>query len=295
MKKFMGLIFSVVIVSSSISGSALAAALVPKVTVDQKAVAFPDAKPYVESNRVLIPVRFVSQALGAKVDYKNKTVLISQDGKSISMKVNSAIVTRDQDKLLLDVPARVQKNRVYVPLRFVSEALGAQVDWNKAKLLVAISTGAAIADPADPDQPEQKPEESKSVFKPFEWDYKTDLGKALFKNNVKYANGQVTFTVPEGTEASYLSVQSGLVKLQPGQKYTYKAGDVGSVTFAKIYAKEDYIESYGLLLNTKDEFLRHQFDDVTNDLIVDHGFVKNHKMYSTAGTLTQVIAAAQSL
>jgi hypothetical protein len=291
MKKFMGLIFSVVIVSSSISGSALAAASVPKVTVDQKAVAFPDAKPYVESNRVLIPVRFVSQALGAKVDYKNKTVLITKDGKNISMKVNSAIVTRDQDKLLLDVPARVQNNRVYVPLRFVSEALSAQVDWNKAKLLVAISTGVAT----NPEQPEQQPEESKAFYKPFAWDEKkTDLGKALFKNNVKYANGKVTFTVPEGAEASYDNDKSNGDKLKPGQRYTYDAG-LGSISFSKIYAKDDYIEGYTIFLDTKHDSLANQFTNLSSDVVVKHSFVKNGKAVGTAGTLTEVIAAAQSL
>ncbi|MCC3378020.1 copper amine oxidase N-terminal domain-containing protein [Paenibacillus farraposensis] len=290
MKKFMGLIFSVVIVSSSISGSALAASPVPKVTVDQKAVAFPDAKPYVESNRVLIPVRFVSQALGAKVDYKNKTVLISQDGKSISMKVNSAIVTRDQDKLLLDVPARVQKNRVYVPLRFVSEALGAQVDWNKAKLLVAISTGTGAA---DPEQPEKKPEESKTFFKPFEWEEKTGLAKSLFKNNIRVNAGTVTFTVPADATASFYG-DGKTVKLSPGKEYSYPLG-LGSISFSRIYAAENYIEAYSVFLDTKHPTLHGQFDDVTGDAVVDHTLIKNEKMVGTAGTLGEVIAAAKSL
>lgn len=293
MKKFMGLIFSVVIVSTSIPGLALAAAPVPKVTVDQKAVAFPDAKPYVESNRVLIPVRFVSQALGAKVDYKNKTVLITKDGKNISMKVNSAIVTRDQDKLLLDVPARVQKNRVYVPLRFVSEALSAQVDWNKAKLLVAISTGTGAADPTDPEQPEKKPEESKAFFKPFEWEEKTGLAKSLFKNNIRINAGTVTFTVPADAAASFYG-DGKTVKLSPGKEYSYPLGS-GSISFSRIYAAENYIEAYSVFLDTKHSTLHGQFDNVTGDAVVDHTLIKSGKMVGTAGTLGEVIAAAKSL
>ncbi|WP_258298197.1 copper amine oxidase N-terminal domain-containing protein [Paenibacillus peoriae] len=290
MKKTLLTLLTLMLVLGAVgTASASAAAKSVAVTVNGKAVVFPDGKSVMEGDRVLIPVRFVSEALGAKVDYKNRTVLIKQDGKSISMKVNSAIVSRDQDKLLLDVPARIKNSRVYVPLRFVSEALGAQVDWSKAKMLVAITTGTAPTK-----EPEKKPEETKKVFKSFEWGQKTELGKALFKNNVKYMNGQVTFTVPEGSEASYLSAQTGLMKLKPGQKYTYSSGN-GSISFSKIYAKENDVESYGLSLDTKSEYLSHQFDDVTNDLVVDHIIIKNGKMHSTAGRLSEVVAAAQSL
>ncbi|WP_336078722.1 copper amine oxidase N-terminal domain-containing protein [Paenibacillus sp. 203] len=291
MKKSLLTLLTIILVLGSVGTAAEAAAVKSvAVTVNGKAVVFPDGKPVMEDDRVLIPVRFVSEALGAKVDYKNKTVLISQDGRKISMKVNSAIVTRDQDKLLLDVPARVQKNRVYVPLRFVSEALGAQVDWSKAKMLVAITTGAA---PTDPKEPEEKPEQPKAFFKPFAWEEKTELGKALFKNNVKYANGQVTFTVPYASNATYQGNQK-VTKLTPGQSYTFPGG-TGSISFSKIYASEDRIENYSLYLDTKHDSLAKQFDSVTNDIVVKHSFVKNGQAVGTAGTLTEVILLAQSL
>ncbi|MCC3378776.1 copper amine oxidase N-terminal domain-containing protein [Paenibacillus farraposensis] len=296
-KKFM-MIFALILIVSSLGQVVSAAGKEVTVTVDSKKVNFPDGKPIMEENRVLIPVRFVSEALGAKVDYKNQTVLIKQSEKNISMKVNTSIVTTGDKKILLDVPARLQKGRVYVPLRFVSEALGAQVDWNSKKFLVTITTASATTKPADPKDPEQKPEEKqeqpKMVFKPFAWEEKTDLGKALFKNNMKYSNGQVTFTVPEGAEASYLSLQAGMVKLKQGQKYTYSAG-VGSITFGKIYAKDDLIEGYTVFLDTKDESLGKQFINLTDDVVVYHGFVKKHKSVETAGTLKEAIAAAQSL
>ncbi|WP_258297750.1 copper amine oxidase N-terminal domain-containing protein [Paenibacillus peoriae] len=304
-KKFM-MMFAMILIVSSLGQVASAASKEVTVTVDAKKVNFPDGKPLLEGSRVLIPVRYVSEALGAKVDYKNRTVLIKQSDKNISMKVNTSIVTSGEKRIFLDVPARLQKGRVYVPLRFVSEALGAQVDWNSKKYLVTITTAGANVTPADPKDPEQKPEEkpeqkpeqqptNTTGNKPFEWDTKkSELGKELFKNNVKYANGKVTFTVPTGSSAQFLSIQSGLVNLQPGKQYTYSEGK-GSVTFAKIYAKEDYVESYTVLLDKNDASLKGKYKNLENDVIVAHDFVKNHKAVSTVGTLSEVIKAAVAL
>lgn len=297
--------FALILIVSSLGQVVSAAGKEVTVTVDSKKVNFPDGKPVMEESRVLIPVRFVSEALGAKVDYKNRTVLIKQSEKNISMKVNTSIVTTGDKKIFLDVPARLQKGRVYVPLRFVSEALGAQVDWNSKKFLVTITTANATTKPADPKDPEQKPEEKPEQpeqqpttvngNKPFEWDTKkTDLGKDLFKNNIRYSNGKVTFTVPDGSEAQFLSIQSGLVNLKAGKQYTYSVGK-GNINFARIYGKEDYVESYTVLLDKNDETLEGKYKNLENDVIVAHDFVKNNKTVSTVGTLSEVVKSAQSL
>ncbi|MBE3650792.1 copper amine oxidase N-terminal domain-containing protein [Paenibacillus polymyxa] len=306
MKKKFLMMFAMILIVSSLGQVASAAGKEVTVTVDAKKVNFPDGKPLLEESRVLIPVRFVSEALGAKVDYKNRTVLIKQSAKSISMKVNTSIVTSGDKRIFLDVPARLQKGRVYVPLRFVSEALGANVDWNSKKYLVTITTVGAITTPVDPKQPEVKPEEKPDEKaeeqtttvngnKPFEWDTKkTDLGKDLFKNNIRYSNGKVTFTVPDGAEAQFLSIQSGLINLKAGKQYTYSVGK-GSINFARIYGKEDYVESYTLLLDKNEDSLKGQFKNLENDVIVAHDFVKNNKSVSTVGKLSDVVKSAQSL
>ncbi|MCP3746671.1 copper amine oxidase N-terminal domain-containing protein [Paenibacillus sp. A3M_27_13] len=310
MKKNIMLLIAMILIVSSLGQVASAASKEVTVTVDAKKVNFPDGKPLLEESRVLIPVRFVSEALGAKVDYKNRTVLIKQSAKNISMKVNTSIVTSGDKRIFLDVPARLQKGRVYVPLRFVSEALGAQVDWNSKKYLVTITTAGAVTTPVDPKDPEVKPEENpeekpdeKTVEqpttttgnKPFEWDTKkSDLGQDLFKNNIKYSNGKVTFTVPAGSEAQFLSIQNGLVNLKAGKQYTYPEGK-GSINFARIYGKEDYIESYTLLLDKNEDSLKGQYKNLKNDVIVAHDFVRNQKSVSTVGTLSEVVKMAQSL
>lgn len=242
---------SAALVAALLSGHAAvqasaASAPAVKVTVDAKSVSFPDAKPYTESSRVLIPVRFVSQALGGTVDYKNNTVSIKQDGKTVSMKVNGTKVFVSGKTVTLDVPVRVKQNRTYVPLRFVSEALGASVDWNQAQRLVSITTESGTAAPA-PTVPD--------ADDAFDWKpgY-TDLAKLLFKGNVKAANGTLTVTIPEGTRAVYYSPKLKKTILTPGKQYAYpiRKGE-GSILINKIYSGKSESEGYSIFLDGEAE------------------------------------------
>lgn len=202
------------------------AATTIKVTVNSSAVAFPDQKPYLDNNRVLIPARFVSVALGGSVDYKNKVVTIKkQDGTNITMKINSAKVTVGGKTVTLDVPAKVVKGRTVVPLRFVSEALGASVDWNQTKSLVSITTGTTTT-PTKPTTPTT--ESGNFKFDPGF----TDLAKWLFVNNMKENDGKVTFTVPSGVVAYHNSTKLKRTDLTTGKEYTYSVGkDAGTLLF----------------------------------------------------------------
>ncbi|WP_080837162.1 copper amine oxidase N-terminal domain-containing protein [Cohnella massiliensis] len=101
------------------------------VLLDGKRLAFPDVWPQADANqRVLVPIRVVSENLGAKVDYANNKITISQDGKTIVLIIGSKTATVDGKAVTFDSAAVVKNNRTLVPLRFVSEALGQSVEWN---------------------------------------------------------------------------------------------------------------------------------------------------------------------
>lgn len=105
------------------------------VYVDGNLVHFPDQQPYIDqNNRTLVPVRFVSEALGAEVDWKGQKqeVDINHEAKDKQVllwvgkhdyTVNGVTARMDTQAVLTD------QARVMVPLRFVSEALGADVRW----------------------------------------------------------------------------------------------------------------------------------------------------------------------
>jgi plastocyanin len=87
-------------------------------------------------NRTFVPVRFVSQALGASIDWDpvNQQVIISWSGNRILLPIsaNEAAIERADgtiNKVTLDAAAIIVNDRTMVPLRFVSEVLGAEVVW----------------------------------------------------------------------------------------------------------------------------------------------------------------------
>lgn len=119
------------------------------VLVNGKAVNFPDQKPFIDDNvgRTYVPLRFVSEALGAAVTWDTATqeAVVSRNGTWVYMPVNSSEARVDtvnpqfKQKLdeppnivktvSLDAPALLVNDRTMVPLRFISEALGAKVEW----------------------------------------------------------------------------------------------------------------------------------------------------------------------
>lgn len=113
-----------------------------QIQLNNKTVNFPDAKPYVdENNRTMVPVRFIAEGMGARVEWFSvtNTVVILMNGRDIRLQVgeDKAIVNGVPSQL--DTKSVMKNDRTYVPLRFVSENLGAKVDWNEATSTVLIS------------------------------------------------------------------------------------------------------------------------------------------------------------
>lgn len=271
------------------------------VKVDGKTVKFPDAKPYYEGNRVMIPVRFVSESLGAKVSYKKvndgrrvkRVVVIQLDGKNIEMEVNSSAVLVNQKIVKLDVPARLQNERVFVPIRFISEGLGADVKWSQADRLVSVSTNKNTP-PTDATTKPDGGNVDNNMYGDFQFKTGfTDLAKSLFVNNAKVSNGKLTFTVPKGAKATYWTKDMASTKLESGKNYTYALGaNKGSITITLVYAGKNEQESYTLFLDSKETTdLSSKFGSITNDAIV----AMSTKNGVGANTLTKVITEAKEL
>jgi len=87
---------------------------------------------YIKNDYTLVPLRAVSEAFGANVswDQSLKKVSISLAGKDISAVVGSDTVIAGNKSILIETPPEINNNRVFVPLRVVSEALGKKVYYN---------------------------------------------------------------------------------------------------------------------------------------------------------------------
>lgn len=118
--------------------------------------------------RTLVPIRFVSESLGANVDWDKNTeeAIIKTSEKEIRLKVNSTEVTVDGIKQNIPYDAKTKLmattssdgSRTMVPLRFVSEVLGAQVDWIDETFTADIKSESQKPQPNPEPKPEPKPE-----------------------------------------------------------------------------------------------------------------------------------------
>ncbi|MGD0855350.1 MAG: copper amine oxidase N-terminal domain-containing protein [Dehalococcoidia bacterium] len=116
------------------------------VTVNGSLVSFPDQQPYLDSdsNRVFVPLRFVSQALGCQVYWQRdamNTATVTRAAHVIEMAIGSAQPTVDGQAVTIDAPAVIANGRTMVPLRFISEAFGDQVNWDSSSKTVSITDG----------------------------------------------------------------------------------------------------------------------------------------------------------
>ena len=137
--------------------SAPAAAQAVRVIVDGSAIAF-DQPPVTIGGRVLIPLRGVFERLGAFVQWNpaTNTVLATRGGSQIQLTIGSRAAFVNGRQVRLDVPPMVVGGRTLVPLRFVSEAMGASVDWEPSTRTVFITSGGA-AQPGTPTPPVVQP------------------------------------------------------------------------------------------------------------------------------------------
>ena len=103
-----------------------------KVRVNGKLVDFEDQFPIIDDGRTLIPVRAVSEILGANVDWNSDwyQAEITLKGREIIVPLYSDIAYIDGTEHELDVPAQLINDRTMVPLRFIAEALDVDIDWD---------------------------------------------------------------------------------------------------------------------------------------------------------------------
>ncbi len=101
-----------------------------------------DTPPIERAGRVFVPLRGVFEKLGASVVYDNGIINATGSGRTIQLKIGSTTATVSGTNQQLDVAPFLVGPRTYVPLRFVSQALGATVDWNNNTQTVTIVSGA---------------------------------------------------------------------------------------------------------------------------------------------------------
>ena len=93
-----------------------------------------DAAPLISQNRTMVPLRFIAEAFGANVSWAQdtKTVTIVIDGKVLTMRINQELEDFGAAPI-------ISNGRTMVPIRYISEELGANVIWVPSTKTVAIA------------------------------------------------------------------------------------------------------------------------------------------------------------
>lgn len=122
-----------------------------RVFIDGQPVGF-DVPPSAVQGRVLVPLRGIFERLGATVDYDTTSqhIVAIRGGQTVELTVGSRQARVDTMPTLLDVPAFTINGRTMVPLRFVSESLGADVQWVAANQTILINSASGAPTAAAP-------------------------------------------------------------------------------------------------------------------------------------------------
>ncbi len=100
----------------------------------------------VKNDRIHIPLRLVSENLGADVNWKGDTkeVEILNQGKKIVFYIDSKEYRIDDMVYTIDSPTFILDDTAYVPARALANAMDAKLEWNEKEFYCAINNGHEI-------------------------------------------------------------------------------------------------------------------------------------------------------
>lgn len=116
-----------------------------QITIDGVTIAS-DVKSEVKNNRTMVPLRVISENLGANVNWSDSQVTLTKNDMKVILKFNSNKVVKNGKTELLDVRPYVKNNRTFVPMRFIAETFGSNVNYKNG--IVTVDTKPFVIDGA---------------------------------------------------------------------------------------------------------------------------------------------------
>ncbi len=97
--------------------------------------------PYIKDDRTMVPLRFLTESLGATVGYNDQTrgITVTLGATVMELTVGEKAYLLNGEAFEMDCAAEISEDRTFVPVRFVSEALGRAVKWLPEERMVVIT------------------------------------------------------------------------------------------------------------------------------------------------------------
>lgn len=183
-----------------------------------------DTDPIIINNRTMLPMRAIFEKLGAKVSWHEevKTVTGYRRYKDVSdmfikLKIGDDTAYRNGKGFSLDSPPVIKNSRTLVPVRFIAESFGVEVDWDDENRTVLLDYDVdKIKDPElvdDVSYISQKLDYGVNLMIPEYWDKSSDSNKFGYQdegNNIQMFVDIVEFeeskTLDQFTEESKSSI-----------------------------------------------------------------------------------------
>lgn len=149
--------------------------------------------PVIRDDRTLLPIRAAAEAMGASVAWEEETqtTVLAKDDTIILLTIGSNIAYLNEEKQTLDTQSIILNDRTMLPVRFIAENFGYDVEWNGAAQIITITkTNAAQDDTAANKATDTSKEEnmSKSIVVYFS---RTGTTKPFAENIAKITNSDI--------------------------------------------------------------------------------------------------------
>lgn len=160
--------------------------------------------PLMQDGRTLAPMRAFFESLGASVDWEpeTQTAIGTRGDITVRIPIGSTRPTINRRIETIDVAAQIIDGRTYIPLRFVGEAFGDDVQWDAATRSITITR----VEPTDVDteeRDEQKSVESLSIWIEADREVVSEGGGQTVTVNVTVADNQGYLV--EGAHVSFFA------------------------------------------------------------------------------------------
>ena len=101
-----------------------------------------DVPSVIVSGRTMVPLRAIFEAIGAEVQWNGitRTVTASKGQTVIDLQIGSKTARKNGFDVELEAAPFISSSRTMVPVRFISEAFGAEVSWDAVNRYVVIRT-----------------------------------------------------------------------------------------------------------------------------------------------------------
>lgn len=97
--------------------------------------------PIIDKGRVMVPLRFISEAFGCQLDWNSseRKISVNRYDVNFTLWIDKKIALINGREVQIDAPPINVSGSVMVPLRFIAEPFGAKVEWNAENKMITIT------------------------------------------------------------------------------------------------------------------------------------------------------------